>query len=90
MLRAGLARSSRRLTIGALSIAAFLVVACGETRRGLGSECLRDEDCLSGVCSSRTCAGPPTVKTPPEEEPADDDTEPTPLPEAGPRDAGSG
>lgn len=39
-----------------------LVAACGETRRPIGEECLRGEDCLSGVCSSRTCvAAPPLV-----------------------------
>lgn len=44
----------------ALALAAL--AACGETRRPIGDECLRDEDCLSGVCSSRLCvAAPPLV-----------------------------
>lgn len=48
------------------------VAACGETRSPIGDECLRGEDCLSGVCSARTCvAAPPLVNgtgaAPPEE-----------------------
>jgi hypothetical protein len=50
------------------------VIACGETRRPIGEECLRHEDCLSGVCAARLCASAPTLVTgagdpPPDEEP---------------------
>ena len=63
-----------------------LVAACGETRRPIGEECLRGEDCLSGVCSSRTCvAAPPLVGgaggAPP------DETARIPVVDAGPADA---
>jgi hypothetical protein len=58
----------------ALALAVPLVVACGETRRPIGDECLRGEDCLSSFCASRTCvAAPVTVQggggPPPDEEP---------------------
>ncbi|MDB4946016.1 MAG: hypothetical protein JWP97_5550 [Labilithrix sp.] len=53
-------------------LAVVIVAACGETRSPIGDECLRGDDCLSGVCSSRTCvAAPPLVSgatgTPPDE-----------------------
>ncbi|MGA7124443.1 MAG: hypothetical protein WBY94_30355 [Polyangiaceae bacterium] len=35
---------------------------CVETRRSLGEDCLKDDDCLSGVCSQLVCAAlPPTI-----------------------------
>jgi len=48
--------------------------ACGETRLPIGDECLRDEDCLSGICSARVCVAAPTLVTgaggtPPDETP---------------------
>lgn len=47
--------------------------ACGETRRPIGEECLRDEDCLSGLCAARACVSAPTYQAgagePAEEEP---------------------
>ena len=36
-------------------------LACGETRRPIGDECLRGDDCLSGVCSARTCVAAPSL-----------------------------
>ena len=47
----------------AASLAAALAIACGETRRPLGDECLRDDDCLSSVCSGRVCAAAPPLTT---------------------------
>jgi hypothetical protein len=39
----------------------FLPGACVETRRSLGEDCLKDDDCLSGVCAQLHCAAlPPT------------------------------
>jgi hypothetical protein len=51
-----------------------LALACGETRRPIGDECLRDDDCLSGACANRTCVSAPTLVTgaagsPPDETP---------------------
>lgn len=42
---------------------AWLPLACGETRRPIGEECLRSDDCLSNVCSSRTCVAAPSLVT---------------------------
>lgn len=52
----------RAVAILALTLtAALAATSCGETRYSLGEECLRNEDCLSGVCSARVCvAAPPT------------------------------
>jgi hypothetical protein len=36
-------------------LAALMLVGCEDTRGALGEECLRDLDCLSNVCSARTC-----------------------------------
>src|SRR5258708_4511238 len=41
----------------ALAGAAVLANACMETRRALGEDCLKDDDCLSGLCSQLRCAG---------------------------------
>lgn len=51
------------VSVALVSLTALASVAgCGETRRPIGDECLRGDDCLSGVCSSRTCvAAPPLV-----------------------------
>jgi hypothetical protein len=35
-------------------------VGCVELRGQLGEECLKDEDCLSGVCAATRCAAAPT------------------------------
>ena len=40
----------------------LILFACGETRRPIGDECLRDDDCLSGVCSARSCVSAPPLK----------------------------
>jgi len=58
----------------AIAAALALVCACGESRRPIGEECLRDEDCLSGFCAARSCVSAPTLVTgatgpPGEEEP---------------------
>ncbi len=49
-----------------------LVSACGESRRPIGEECLRDEDCLSNFCAARACVSAPVLVTgasaPPDEE----------------------
>lgn len=45
----------------ALALALTTLAACGETRRPIGDECLRSDDCLSGVCSARTCVSAPPL-----------------------------
>lgn len=52
-----------RRAFGAFALVTSLVAACGETRRPIGDECLRDDDCLSGICSLRTCVSAPTLVT---------------------------
>ncbi len=60
--------------------------ACGETRRPIGDECLRGDDCLSSVCSSRSCvAAPPLVGG--VGGPPPDETARIPLADASPGDA---
>ena len=66
------AAAARVLVVGAGLAGA--VLACGETRSPIGEECLRSSDCLSGVCSSRTCVAAPGLVTgagpsPPDEAP---------------------
>jgi hypothetical protein len=61
------------LGLGWLGVVGMLA-SCGETRRPIGEECLRDDDCLSGVCSARSCVSAPPLKVgasgqAPEEEP---------------------
>ncbi len=48
---------------GALVVIGFVgsLLACGETRRGVGEECLKNDDCLSGFCTARTCVGAPIL-----------------------------
>ena len=59
---AGAARAVRvLLAIGAAFTG--VLVACGETRNPIGDECLRGDDCLSGVCSARTCVAAPGLVT---------------------------
>ena len=47
----------RSMVVVALTslIAVAAAAACGESRRPIGEECLRNEDCLSTVCAARTC-----------------------------------
>lgn len=68
-------------------VAVLAAVGCAETRRELGEECLRDEDCLSERCVARACSAPPPVTSDRPESP------PAPVtPDAGavdePSDAG--
>ncbi len=79
--------SSVRRTIGVAwcgGAALVVLVACGEVRRPIGEECLRGEDCLSGVCSARECVAAPTLVT--GAQPSPDETARIPPGDAG-RDA---
>ena len=40
-----------------------VVLACGESRRPIGDECIRNEDCLSDVCAARVCSPAPQLVT---------------------------
>jgi len=72
-----------------LLLVAAGIGGCGETRRPIGEECLRSDDCLSGVCSDKTCVAAPTLVTgaagpPPDEVPR------IPIVDGGPTDAAAG
>ncbi len=62
------------------------IAACGETRRPIGEECLRSDDCLSGVCSDRTCVAAPTLITG-AGPPPNDELPRVPIVDGGPTDA---
>ena len=73
-----------------LLLVALVAVACGETRGTLGADCIRSDDCLSGVCAARVCVAAPALVTGagpsgPDETPRIPDADASP-----PRDAGDG
>jgi hypothetical protein len=42
-----------------LGISVVLAGACAESKRALGEDCLKDQDCLSGVCEQLKCGAVP-------------------------------
>jgi hypothetical protein len=52
-----------RVTAWFASTAVVLVLAgaCAEERGSIGDDCLKDQDCLSGVCSELHCVAPPPL-----------------------------
>ena len=38
-----------------------LIGACTETRRSEGDDCLKSDDCLSGICSAQKCIAQPPL-----------------------------
>jgi hypothetical protein len=52
--------STPATTLGAFCAVLLATQACAETRRANGDECLKDDDCLSGICSQLVCAPAPT------------------------------
>ena len=70
---------------GAIVLASVFLVGCTETRRPLGEDCLKDQDCLSGICSGLKCvAAPPTLEAGPPEPDASAD-----APSDAPADVGT-
>lgn len=55
------------------TIVGVLAGACGESRRPIGEECLRNEDCLSNVCAARTCVSAPPLVAGAGEPPGDEE-----------------
>jgi hypothetical protein len=48
----------------ALLVAGFATLLwCGNVDAGLGSPCIRNEDCLSGICAGQICVAQPTLLT---------------------------
>jgi hypothetical protein len=55
-------RSVRWITrLAAIGIVAGVVAACVELPGSLGSDCLKDQDCQSGVCSQLRCVAVPPL-----------------------------
>jgi hypothetical protein len=42
-------------------LAGVVAQGCAESRRADGQPCLKDQDCLSGICSQLACASAPPV-----------------------------
>ena len=78
----------RRLACAAVLV--MLAIACGETRRPLGDDCIRSDDCLSGVCADRVCVAQPALVTGAGASPPDDTPRIPDADGAAPRDAGDG
>jgi hypothetical protein len=51
------------LVLGAVGLAStcLLTSACLETRRSVGEDCLKSQDCLSGICSQLVCVAAPST-----------------------------
>ena len=84
------------MSVRAAGLAALLalavVAACGESRRPIGDECIRNEDCLSSVCAARVCSSAPSLVTgasnpPGAEEPRIPSLGSTTIPDAGATDS---
>jgi hypothetical protein len=57
-------RSAARASALAVVVLATLALtpACADTRRSLGAECLKSQDCASGICAQFQCTAPsPTI-----------------------------
>ncbi|MGH7281691.1 MAG: hypothetical protein ACRELY_09230 [Polyangiaceae bacterium] len=54
-------RVSRALVVFFFAAPGFFALACTETRRGLGEECLKGEDCISNLCVAQICAAAPPL-----------------------------
>jgi len=55
------ARARALASLVAVIAALGLALACAQTKRALGDECLKSEDCLSGICSQLQCAASPPL-----------------------------
>lgn len=54
--------SATRALVASLGLIALVAsVRCADVTRGLGEPCIRNEDCLSGVCAGQQCVAQPTV-----------------------------
>ena len=57
--------------------AGVLAVACAETKRTQGEECLKSDDCISGICRSLVCTSEPPNEGPIDAAPSRDTSTPT-------------
>jgi len=51
----------RALALFFFVLPGLFALACTETRRGLGEQCLKSEDCISNLCVAQVCASAPPV-----------------------------
>ncbi len=61
MRHAVVERSRTPAILCALLVGGQLLCACMETRRAIGEACLKNDDCLSGICSQLVCVAPPPL-----------------------------
>jgi hypothetical protein len=54
------ARSRWLALLAAGSVLAALVASCTDNRGSVGADCLKNQDCVSGVCAELVCAAGPT------------------------------
>jgi hypothetical protein len=63
--------------LAALAIGALLA-ACADTAKVLGEECIKSQDCQSGLCESQVCVAAPPFLTVPSANTADSAVEASP------------
>jgi hypothetical protein len=51
----------RAIVVVVLGLTVAAASACVESQRALGEDCLKDQDCLSGICAQLQCAAAPPV-----------------------------
>src|ERR1700737_4096541 len=57
-----MSRKTRAIALAATLVTAMgLIAACVQTQRALNEDCLKDQDCLSGICSQLKCAAAPPL-----------------------------
>jgi hypothetical protein len=61
-LRLGkLAWSARALAFIVRALGVLVSASCTDARGALGEQCLKDQDCLSGICAQQLCAAAPPL-----------------------------
>jgi hypothetical protein len=54
------ARARWLTPLAAGAVGALVAASCTASRGSIGDDCLKDQDCISGVCAELTCAAGPT------------------------------
>jgi hypothetical protein len=84
------ARSRWLALLVAGPLSALLAASCTDDRGSIGDDCLKDEDCASGVCAELVCAAGPTyLDAAPAVADAEEMIDAAATSEAGARDAAS-
>jgi hypothetical protein len=59
---AGATARRLRCVLAVIAVATLAaLLACAETRRSFGEECLKGDDCLSSICAGMHCAAAPPL-----------------------------